>query len=305
MIRKAVLAAFAALALAAPAAAETLTVETYRPSHSEAALGVQSLVVERFAGREGARFSFMVADALQQASIRGRPWFTVLVDAGGEANAVLEGRVTPHISEHRFRRKREVCWTYDEDGDCTEERKVDLECIRLTVNVRPDVRLLARDGILLWTFTSARNDQEEFCPDVDDYPDVDAMIDGVLPDLVQDIRRELAPTGVLEPVRIMESRSGLSGDARDAFREAVRLTKNDEAAACDMFERLYAANREQPSLMFNVGLCAERRGDHPQAQVLYQAALASRRSDDEASAGLRRIDDTAVAISQIAFHFEQ
>ena len=300
---KAVFAGFAALAAAAPAAAETLTVETYSPALSEAALGVQSIAVDRFAGREGARFSFMVADALQQASIRGRPWFTVLVDAGAEVDAVLEGRVTPHISEHSFRRKREVCWTYDENGECTEERKVELDCIRLQVNVRPDVRLVARDGTLLWTFASARDDQEEFCPDVDDYPDISSMIDDVLPDLVQAIRRELTPSGTMLPVRIMERRNGLSGDVRDRFRDAIRLTKSDEATACESFEHLHAANSEQPSLMFNVGLCAERRGDHAQAQDRYCAALASDRSDDEASAGLRRIDDTLVANAQIAFHF--
>ena len=305
MIRRAALAALAALALATPAAAETLTVETYSPALSEAALGVQTLSVDRFAGREGARFSFMVADALQQASIRGRPWFTVLVDDGPGADAVLEGRVTPHIAEHRFRRKREVCWTYDEDGACSERRKVELDCIRLQADVRPDVRLVRRDGALLWTFTSARGDQEEFCPDVDDYPDVRAMIMDVLPDLAHDIRRELAPTGTILPVRIMERRNGLSGDDRDRFRDAVRLTKSDESAACESFERLHSANPEQPSLMFNIGLCAERRGDHPLARARYSAALGSERSDDEASQGLRRIEDTAAANAQIAFHFGQ
>lgn len=305
MIRKAVMASCAALVLAAPAAAETLTVETYRPAQSEAALRVQSIAVGRFGGREGARFSFMVADALQQASIRGRPWFTVLVDAEADFDAVLEGRVTPNISEHSFRSKREVCWTYNDDGDCTDERKVDLDCIRLDVNVRPDLRLVRRDGALLWTSTAARADSLSFCPDVDDDPDVRAMIDGLLPDLVHDIRAQLAPAGSLRPVRIMESRRGLSGDDRDGFRDAVRLTKSDEAAACDMFERLHAGNREQPSLIFNVGLCAERRGDHGQAMANYQSALASDRSDDEASAGLRRIDDTALAVSQIALHFEE
>ncbi|OYX63923.1 MAG: hypothetical protein B7Y88_11930 [Sphingomonadales bacterium 32-64-17] len=237
MVGKAVFAGLAALAAAAPATAETLTVETYSPALSKAALGVRSIAVDRFAGREGARFSFMVADALQQASIRGQPWFTVLVDAGAEVDAVLEGGVTPHISEHSFRRKREVCWTENEQGECTEKREVELDCIRLMVNVRPDVRLVARDGTLLWTSTSARGDQEEFCPDVDSDPDVRSMIDDVLPDLVQDISRELTPRGTMLPVRIMERRNGLSGDDRDSFRDAIRLTKGDEAAACESFER--------------------------------------------------------------------
>tara|TARA_A100001391_G_scaffold173888_2_gene136103 strand:- start:19177 stop:20094 length:918 start_codon:yes stop_codon:yes gene_type:complete len=305
MVRKAILAAFAALTLATPVAAETLSVETYRPARNESALGVHSLAVERFRGPEGSRFSFMLADTLQQVAIRGQPWFTVLVNERGDADAMLEGEVRPRISESRFRRKREVCWTEDENGECTEERKVEMDCIRLRVSVRPDLRLVARGGALLWTSPLEQHREESFCPEVDDYPDVRALVSRMLADLARDIRRELAPTGSFEPVRIMESRSGLTGESRDMFRDAVRLTKSDEVAACEMFERLHAANPEQPSLMFNVGLCAERRGDHREAQARYRAALASERSDDEASAGLRRIDDTAEAFSQIAFHFEQ
>lgn len=303
--RLSLLAALAgALFAAPPLAAETLTVRAYAPAASDAALGLQAIAVERFSGIEGARFAMLVGDHLRSAQFEGSPWFTVLpASLGHEADAILDGHVQPQVFEQPFAQVRKVCWAEDGDGNCIERRNVEFDCLRLAVGVQPDLRLIAHDGALLWAAPPGQQAQLSFCPDLDPWPDVDLLVDRMLHDLAQEVRLQLAPVDQLRTVRIMEGRAGLQGEARESFRTAIRLTKHDEDAACDLFAELHAAHPQQPSLLFNAGLCAERRGELELAHRQYVAALPSKRSDDEASAGLRRIAAFVETERQVAIHY--
>lgn len=300
------LAGIAALAMvgAAPAAAETLRITGYAPADSFAAASIETIAVERFSGADGPRLSLLIEDRLREIELRGRPWFTVLVPSlAGDADAVLTGYIEPRFSESEYKATREICRREDEDGDCIERRDVELDCLRVTMRLRPEMRLIAYDGRLLWSSPLERSEQFSFCPEVDEEPDVDPRIDAMLEDVAQQVRSELAPSFIASDVRIMESRNGLDRDVRNAFRAAVQLTKSDEAAACHEFERLHAADPEQDSLTFNAGLCAEQRGDFAAARRYYRAALASKRSDDEAQAGLERIARTLQGTRQVEARF--
>lgn len=289
---------------AVPASAETLTISGYNPAASDAALEVQTIAVDRLRGVDGPRLALLASDRLRSASINGERWFTVLAASrADEADAVLEGFVEPRFSEQRFKEKREICWTEDAEGDCIEEREVELDCLRVTVSLRPELRLIARDGELLWANPMEESRQASFCPDFDDAPDADPLIDAMLESIAARLQGQFVPSFYRTTFRIMESRRGLEGDARDAFRDAVRLTKSDEDAACREFERLHGAYPDHDSLTFNVGLCAERDGRVDDAQAFYRQALASDRSDDEAQMGLSRIERSLLGEEQLQLHF--
>lgn len=296
--------ALAGVGLSGAARAETLRISGVYPAASDGAAALNTLSVEKFSGTDGPALSFRVADALREAQIDGEPYFTVLVEQlAGEADAVLTGHAEPRFSEQEYRGEREVCWTEDDRGRCTERREVELDCIRVTMTLRPEMRLVGYNGNVLWSSSIERSHQESFCPVLDSPPSADEPIARMVGEIADEIRYELAPSYRAQDIRIMERRRGLEGDARSEFRDAIRLTKTDEAAACAEFERLHAANPNHPSLSFNVGLCAEQRYDVDAAEAAYTFALQFEDSDDEAQAGLRRLEARMRADMQLANHY--
>ena len=307
--RKLLTGAFMALASGAislPASAETLQISGIYPAASDGAAALNVISVERFSGPDGPALSFRVSDRLRSAQVQGEPYFTVLVEQlAADADAVLTGHLLPTFSEQEYEGEREICWAEDDRGRCIERREITLDCIRVTMNVRPEMQLIGRNGNLLWNSDLHRSHRTSFCPELDDAPDADGPIARMIDEIADETRRQLAPVYRVHDVRIMERRRGLEGQDRDDFRAAIRLTDTDEEAACAEFERLHAANPDHPALSFNIGLCAEQRYDIDAAESAYSHALQFEDSDDEAQAGLQRLQDRMRADTQMANHFGQ
>lgn len=296
----AVLSAAAVTMVSLPATAETLYVEGYEPAAFNRSPEFGSVFVEPITGLDGERLSFAIAGRLGDVTLREQQWFQVLpAGRSRDAQSILQGHITPSWSEASYRETREICWTTDDRGRCIERREVELDCIRVTMTFAPDLRLVARDGGTLWSDRWTRSQSQGFCPELDPQPTFDAYIAGWIDDTANATRFALAPSFRRRAIRIMESRSGLARNYRDAFRDAVAMTNTDEAAACEMFETLYAANSDQPSLIFNTGLCAEQRGDWELAEARYRQALENDRSDDEGQEGLRRLDTWRSGLAQV------
>lgn len=291
----------AACAIPAGAAqAETLRISGVYPAGSDAAAEVQSIAVEPFGGVDGQRMSYVVEDRLRNATLGGEPWFDVLVaQLAFDSDAVLQGFAEPRFSESRFTEIRQVCDERDDRDECITYRDVEAQCLRVTATFEPDMRLVARGGGVLWSFDGRRSGELRYCPDFDPRPDFEPMIEDWIGQIADQTRAALAPRYRVRDIRIMESRRGLDRDTRRTFRDAVALTESDERAACEVFEELFQANPDQPSLMFNTGLCAEQAGNFALAEQRYRLALGNDQSDDEAQDGLARLNQRRRAIRQL------
>ena len=284
----------------ANAQAETLRLETMYPAASDEAAAMRTIAIDRFVGREGRNFANRIEDLLIDAAIDGQPFFTLVHRSQADsADGILDGEARVRVTESEYSELRKVCVEEDDKGKCVRREKVDLSCLRLSVDVRPRASLRSPDGYILWSSQFSRGEVLSYCPDYDDEPLVAPFVNVALAEAADDVRRALAPVQAIEDIRIMERRKGMTGDASDAFREAVRLTKQDERAACDAFAALEPAIGAHPSLLFNLGLCAEQAGDFATAETYYRQALMDKTSDDEAQAGLRRIDQYLAAERQL------
>jgi hypothetical protein len=280
----------AALALAAPAQAETLRISGIYPAGVDEAAALRSIAVEPFGGEDGQRLSFLIEDRLRQVNLHNQPWLAVLVpELGNDADAVLQGFAEPRFAESTYAEQRETCLVRAADGTCTQTGMIEARCRRVSVSLRPNLRLVAQDGRVIWNSEPSRTQDFGWCPKYDDPPQVDSAIDGWLEAIAGETRYALAPYAQSRDIRIMESRSGLPRDMRGGFSAAIRITESDPQAACSAFVDLLAANPANPSLTFNAGLCAEQRGDFAEAERYYGAARLFDTSDDEAGSGLSRI----------------
>jgi hypothetical protein len=290
----------AAAMIAVPAQAEVLRVAGIYPARTDEAAFVQRLAVESLGGRDGPALTFAIEDELNDVIVDQRPWFQV-VPNGADADAVLRGFATLDLRTSKVTRNKKVCVEENDKGKCVrkEDRKID--CRQHDYALAPDLRLTARDGRQLYS-SAHLSERKSYtvCPD-DKAPSRSSIVRELSANIAKDLRADLAPEDRDDEVRVLEKRDGLSKEDGDRFKEALRLTKSDPAAACRAWGDLARTNPTQIATAFNVALCAEAAGRDGEARSLYERLL-SIASVSEARDRLEAIDARARAERQLRVH---
>lgn len=276
---------------AVPAAAETLPVGGVYPAGSDRAAALATIAVERFGGVDGQQLAIAVADRLRNVAIDGEPYFRVLpAGAAREADAVLQGSAGAEASRRDSgTREKEVCVERDDDGDCVRKEKQKVPCWDQVARLDATVRLVGLDGELIHAFDRSEEQAQRFCQG-DDRPSTEALVRQLTARYADALRNDLAPVERVEQVRVMETRKGLSRADANAFREAVRLTKTDIGAACAAWAALEERNPDHVSVIFNLGLCAESRGELYEAFDYYRRVIAGGADTAYARQGAARVE---------------
>jgi hypothetical protein len=299
---KLVFAAGAALC-AASAGAETLPVSGVYPAESDAAAALQTIVIEPFGGTDGQAIGILIGDRLREVQIAGRPYFRIVPGgAGGRAEAVLQGTATAELSRRDADpREKEVCVERDDKDKCVRKEKQKTPCWDVVARLVPAVRLIGRDGRRLYALDEPEEQAQRYCRG-EDRPSGEGLVRALAARVANRVRAALAPVERAEEFRVMESRKGLAKADEGAFKEAVRLTKRDRAAACSAWAALEPGNPDHASLLFNLGLCAESAARLDEAEAYYNRALATDRNASYARDGLNRLADRARADAQLKAH---
>lgn len=292
--------ALACLCLAAPAAAETLTVGSADPATAKVN-DILRLSVERFEGEDGAAVAQKLETALGEARFDGRSYFRIIApESGAPVDGLLTGTTRANVDETAVKEKRKRCTEYD-PGDkkkCVKEVDVDIRCRNRTITVATTARLVAiADGSIRYTRALNARDQQTYCPDRAASRSVEDYISWAEGDQVHAIRADLSPTAYSLDVRVDENRKGLAKPVADGFKEAIRLTKTDPSAACATWTGLTRDAEPTAALAFNLGLCAEAAGELDAAVDWYgQAQRLGSRSRDIGE-GLARIERNRRALA--------
>ena len=290
--------------VSAAAHAETLPVSGIYPAGNDEAAAVNSIAIENFGGDKGASLSFAITDALEDAIIQGEPYFELLPSNDGDVDSVMRGSANAEAIEIELEdRKVTKCEKKDANEKCIKEKVTFYECARLEVSVYPQIRLIGADGREIYRKRDSLRTSESFCANDYSNPSIDEMLDGLVNNFARSVRYDLAPVFRDQQIRVLESRKGIKGDAKKAFRNAVKLTKSDIGASCEGFSGLEETYPDHVSVLFNIGLCAEGMGELDRAETYYRRALAVEPGKDYPTDGLRRIADRARADAQLDVHF--
>lgn len=313
--------AVAAAGCAASLQAETLTVQGIYAATVDLPGEVETIAVDRFAGRAGPDAQIAIMQALGGVALDGSRYFRVTqagpgflsdgfvvvgqpatnIQGENAADAVLTGTLRGDAFDRRAGfRSRKQCVARDQDGDCIKREDIQIPCFERTVQLNPRLILTSRDGTVLYANNEPVVEVLRFCRD-DFFIPSPLEINATLVDqLALAIRLDLAPEARVEGVRVMERRKGLKGSDRDRFRDAVKLTNNDPYGACLAFQDLKTRNPDNVSVLFNNGLCAEVDNDLASARDYYRRALAVDPGRDYPSQGLARIASRERAAIQLA-----
>lgn len=283
----------------APLRAEVLTVAGAYPAESDGAAALRSISVERFGGENGPALALRIEDVLRGAEVQGEPWFRVLPGGGGEA--VMRGTSQAEVRTNEYTGRRERCVRRDEKDKCAERKNVDVDCRRRVVRLVSSLRLIARNGDLLFDDDRPEEAEVSWCEGDSRPRSVETMVRELTDKVAKRLRPGVAPMWRNEGIRVLEDRKGLSKEDSARFVQALRLTKTDGGAACRQWQAIAAANPTHAATAFNIGLCAEVAGDLAGAERLYRVAAPLSRLRNAAE-GLARIEARRRADSQIAAH---
>ncbi len=265
--------------LALPAAAETLRVEGVFAAQAREASLLPTIGVGPFTGPDGAE----LADAIERR----------LAKLGADG--------LPHVRLERAQLARERC-AEKKDGKCVRKEKYRVDCVRRTIDFRADLRLMRRTGGgLPYAVSKTRDDRHDWCEDSGVASDVSSVVHGFVESVAAEVRLDLAPHAEIYTIRVQERRDGLPAAAAARFKEAVRLTKRDPAAACAAFGEVNRMVRDHGSTVFNLALCAEAAGRYAEAGDRYtRARLFAPKAAGEVSKGLGRVGALAAGAQDVA-----
>lgn len=289
---------------ASSVSAETLEVVVHEPAN-EALIGSRILALEFInSSRWADRWSGDLRSIILSANLLDERMFVVPIPARPKiADLIVTGELTLDVDyfdvEPEITRK---CTAKDDDGNCTSWKEKVRNCEGLVILMEGYVRFEradTRETVL--GFIDQDEDRRISCelggPTLGSVPE--AMLDR----MVKRASAEIFPALRRETFRIRESRKGLEGKDRTAFKKAVKLTDDDPDAACDAFADLLVRNPENVSLLFNTGLCAERRADYDAAYDSYVETLRIAPGQSYPEQGLERIQRAAHVERQYERHF--
>ena len=258
-----------------------------------AATAYRDVAVGEFRGPAGYVAEAEFAEMIEQVTLDGAYWFTI---PSGDPAGIYEGRVDIETWDQEVRFEREKrCVEYDGLFDCERRGIVETECQEETLEVVVTAHLVdyARNEVV-FTQSQVGGANRESCVDVAEYPDEGqplgewrdpvrssynpynapiGMIEDATVEAVHRFRQDIAPYNQVVRAEIMTE--ALTPDVQNdpRFKLAVQATKRGEfMGACAQWDELGREWPRAPSLLHNMGACAEARGDMSTAQLRYARA---------------------------------
>lgn len=263
--------AVGACALAAGIAhAEVLQITgEFAAPNREASL-LRSLSVDRFSGQDGPA----LARAIEQG-LSGTHFDLMGGRAGRDtAEGSLSGGVTSGVEESNFEKYENRCVQKAEDGKCQKEEQVKRICRRRIINVNVDLRLVRnRDGRIVYSATKPFRNEATWCPGENPSQTVEETISDAVRNIGYSVRGDIAPSVQTYTIRVRESDKGMPKELSKRFKDLIKLTKRDARAACAGWAAMRPEAPNHPSLLFDLGLCAEQAGRYEEAEALYREAV--------------------------------
>jgi hypothetical protein len=249
--------------------AEVIEVSGEFPASAREASMLGSVAVERIGGQDGPALGIAIERALAGTH------FEVLAGRTGRdtAQGGISGAVSTSVEETGFKKKEKQCTSKDKDGKCLKEEQVEIACRRRTIAISADLRVVRNgDGRIVYSDTKRSSDETSWCRNDRPSRSTEDAISSALQGIASGFRMEIAPHVETYRIRLLEGTKAMPKDAARQFKGLVTLSKRDPRGACAGWE---AMNRQVPgnaSIVFNLGLCAEQRGDYDGALALYRAA---------------------------------
>jgi tetratricopeptide (TPR) repeat protein len=279
--------------------------------YHEASL-TKTVAVLPFGGPDGAAAAAEFEAVLGGINIDDKRYFTVvdrlsidktiselklgqsgLVDAGTAARigdlvgaqGIYTGIVTQSAwNDSHYRETRQECTqrevkrddkgrTYE--GNCIRWRSRPVSCIKRVAGFACSPKLIeVRTSRVLYAQNLSGSADASGCEDENPLPGGQELLRKAKEIAKAEFRKDVAPHYVTRQVSLMDDTAGMtSGDAKDKLKRGIEYAaKGRMDQACELWGESRILSPSTPSILYDLGICAESRGDFDAALKLYREA---------------------------------
>ena len=299
--------------------------------YHEASL-TKTVAVLPFGGPDGAATAAEFEAILGGINIDNKPYFTLvdrssidktiselklaqsgLVDAGTAAKigglvgaqGIYAGVVTQATwNDSPYQETRQECAqreiTYDanrrpSEGKCIRWQSRPVACVKRVASFACSPKMIeVRTGRILYTHNLSGIADASRCEDGRPIPSGPELLTKAREIAKAEFRKDVAPYYVTKEVSLMDDTVGMtSSDAKDKLKRGIEYAaKGRIDQACELWGESRILSPSAPSVLYDLGVCAESRGDFDAAFKLYREADKQLgKPDDRITLALNRMNE--------------
>ncbi len=292
--------------------ATQIRVNMLQPAEYHEASLTKTVAVMPFAGPDGQAVAAEFEAVLGGINIDEKQYFTVvdrsaidktvselklgqsgLVDAGTAAKigdlvgaqGIYTGVVTQSAwNDSRYQETRQECAAREikrdargklTEGSCISWRSRPVSCIRRVATFACSPKLIeVRTGKVLYTHNLTGSADAAACQDGRPLPGGPELLDKAQEQVKAQFRKDIAPHYVTRQITLMDDTAGMtSTEAKDRLKQGLEYAdKGRMDQACEHWGTARVLSPNAPSVLYDLGVCAESRGDFDAALGLYREA---------------------------------
>ncbi|MGV8059566.1 MAG: CsgG/HfaB family protein [Smithellaceae bacterium] len=310
--------------------ATKIKVNMLQPAQYHEASLTKTVAVLPFSGPDGKEFAAEIEGVLASIGIDDKRYFTLVdrtaldktisemqLSASGMvdqktaaklgklvgAQGIYTGVVSQNnYDDSRYQEKRTVCTKYeskrDKDGNiyqgaCINWRNYNVQCTKRVASFAVSPKLVeVSTGKILYSRNLSATAESSGCEDTKAVQGESVLIEKAKESVKKDFRRDVAPYYVTREIKLMDSTDGIdSSEAKDKLKNGLAYAdKGRMDNACELWGEARNLAGNSHALLYNLGVCAESRGDLDAALLLYkQADKKLGKPDDDISLALNRV----------------
>lgn len=302
------------------------------PARVDGVAGLRQIAVLPFEGDLGDEMTSRVESLIANVQIQGRPFFTpvdrsqinrVLAEQRfalsasvdpqtavriGEmvgAQAFVSGNAASDVNDRRYQNEVTVCVRKDREGNCAKWGQKRIQCVERTARVDVTFRIVDTSrGTVVYSRPIGSAKTSRACRgDGGILGEPANMYARCINDIVEEFRKDIAPYQQIVSIELMKADEPVKVDEmlEKRFDGAVDYSNAGRMdRACEILAECGEELDESAAVQYNLGVCAEVRGDLTEAVRLYRLAddLIGR-PDDLITAALKRVLDRQKKVERL------
>ena len=218
------------------------------------------------------------------------------------AKGIYTGVFSAKAQDTPFRENRTRCaytvTKYDKRGnpyeECAKYESYQVECKKRVARVTATPKLIeVETARIVYSNTLEGTSSSSACSDSrKPIAPASELIEEAKRQVKEKFRLDVAPHYVSVEIQLMKGKTGItSEESARRLKMGLEYAENDRFdRACELWDEALKLSPDAPSLLYNLGICAETGGDLDRAMSLYQRADRNLgEPDKDIAAALRRI----------------
>jgi tetratricopeptide (TPR) repeat protein len=300
------------LVLMATGCATKIKVNMLKPAQYHQASMTKAVAVLPFSGKNGGEFAAELEGVLGSINIDDKPYFTLvdraaidktmseqqfsqsgLIDSKTAARigqmvgaqGIYTGTVTLSKStDSPYTEKRSECVQRQikkddkgnqYEGNCIRYRNYNVNCTKRVAQFAASPKLIeVATGKILYTHNLEGSANSAGCEDGNAVKGPEELMEAAKNIVKRDFRKDVAPFYETREVALLDSTDGIdSSTAKEKLKQGIQFAgKGRMDNACELWGEAGNLAPNAVSLVYNLGVCAESRGDVEAALTLYKKA---------------------------------